>query len=86
MAVRSLDPLSPHGDIQSARQPIKSSAVGHHRVPSAQRTTASSVSARAKQDRYLQLVKNAELRGDQVEAENCYQHADHFYRVMLGQE
>jgi hypothetical protein len=22
------------------------------------------------------------LRGDQIEAENCYQHAEHYFRVM----
>jgi hypothetical protein len=28
------------------------------------------------------LAREATLNGDPVEAENCYQHAEHYFRVM----
>jgi hypothetical protein len=31
---------------------------------------------------YLALAQAAALTGDAVETENCYQHAEHYYRVM----
>jgi len=33
-------------------------------------------------ERYLALARDATLNGDTVEAENFYQHADHYFRVM----
>ena len=33
-------------------------------------------------ERYLTLAKDAASKGDMVEAENCYQHAEHYFRVM----
>jgi len=42
-------------------------------------------SARGHQ-RYVALAREAGLKGDAVEAENCYQHAEHFYRLMREQE
>jgi hypothetical protein len=33
-------------------------------------------------ERYLALAREAALNGDTVEAENCYQHAEHYFRVM----
>ena len=33
-------------------------------------------------ERYLALAREASLSGDVVEAENCYQHAEHYFRVM----
>jgi Domain of unknown function (DUF4167) len=32
------------------------------------------------------LAQAAVLSGDAVEAQNYYQHAEHFFRVMRGQE
>ena len=32
-------------------------------------------------ERYLALAREATLNGDIVEAENFYQHAEHYYRV-----
>jgi len=31
---------------------------------------------------YVTLAQAAALTGDTVETENCYQHAEHYYRVM----
>jgi Domain of unknown function (DUF4167) len=39
--------------------------------------------ARRQYERYMAL---AEAAGDAVEAQNYYQHAEHFFRVMRGQE
>jgi orotidine-5'-phosphate decarboxylase len=33
-------------------------------------------------ERYLALAREATLNGDIVEAGNCYQYAEHYFRVM----
>ena len=33
-------------------------------------------------ERYMALAREAALSGDAVEMENCYQHAEHYFRVM----
>lgn len=38
--------------------------------------------AKASHDRYVVLARAAASAGDQVEAENLYQHAEHYCRVM----
>jgi hypothetical protein len=40
------------------------------------------MSAQRNYERYLALARDAALNGDTVEAENFYQHADHYFRVM----
>ena len=42
--------------------------------------------ARRQYERYLALARTAVLNGDDVEAQNCYQHAEHFFRTMMGQD
>jgi hypothetical protein len=37
-------------------------------------------------DRYVALAKDATSRGDTIETENCYQHAEHYFRAMREQE
>ena len=32
-------------------------------------------------ERYMALAREATSNGDIVEAENCYQHAEHYFRV-----
>ena len=32
-------------------------------------------------ERYLVLAREAAQAGDPIEAENCYQHAEHYFRV-----
>jgi hypothetical protein len=39
-----------------------------------------------KHARFLVLAREATLAGDTIEAENCYQHAEHYFRVMQGSE
>ena len=36
-------------------------------------------------ERYVALAREATLKGDAVEAENCYQHAEHYFRMMREQ-
>ena len=33
-------------------------------------------------ERYVALAREAQRNGDAVEMENCYQHAEHYFRVM----
>jgi len=40
--------------------------------------------ARRQYERYIALVDAAVLRGDSIEAQNYYQHAEHYFRVMNG--
>jgi Domain of unknown function (DUF4167) len=44
--------------------------------------TGSGNSAQRNYERYLALAREAALSGDNVEMENCYQHAEHYFRVM----
>jgi hypothetical protein len=37
-------------------------------------------------DKYLALARDAMSSGDRILAENFYQHADHYYRVVNGNE
>ena len=39
-------------------------------------------SVRTNYERYLALARAQTLAGDQVEAENSYQHAEHYFRSM----
>ena len=41
--------------------------------------------ARRQYERYLALAQAALLSGDAIEAQNFFQHAEHFYRVMAGE-
>ena len=49
---------------------------------SRQRQNGSSGNARRNYDRYVALAREAALAGDTIEMENCYQHAEHYFRVM----
>jgi len=42
--------------------------------------------AKRQYERYLALAQAALLSGDAIEAQNFYQHAEHYYRTMRGQE
>jgi hypothetical protein len=50
------------------------------------RRQAGAGNARRNYERYIVLAREAALNGDDVEMENCYQHAEHYYRVMNGRE
>jgi hypothetical protein len=38
--------------------------------------------ARQHYERYLARARDAQRAGDVIETENCYQHAEHYFRVM----
>ncbi len=40
--------------------------------------------AKRSDERYMALARAASLAGDRVEAENFYQHAEHYFRLMKG--
>ena len=40
--------------------------------------------ARQHYERYLARAREAQLAGDVIEMENCYQHAEHYFRLMGG--
>jgi hypothetical protein len=43
------------------------------------------VNAERSYERYMALARAAALADDRVEAENFYQHAEHYFRLMKGQ-
>jgi hypothetical protein len=55
-------------------------AVGH--AQHLQRVVELGGNAHRNYVRYLPLAREAASTGDRVEMENCYQHADHYSRVM----
>jgi hypothetical protein len=42
--------------------------------------------ARNNYERYTTMAKDAARRGEVIEAENLYQHAEHYFRTMREQE
>ena len=58
--------------------------VGRTNVANRQRQNGSgnSHNAHRNYERYVALAREATLNGDIVEAENFYQHAEHYFRVM----
>jgi hypothetical protein len=47
-----------------------------------QRQGGSSANATRNYERYVALAREATLAGDIIEAENCYQHAEHYFRLL----
>ena len=43
-------------------------------------------SARSKYENYITRARDAASRGDTIEAENLYQHAEHYFRLLREQE
>ena len=42
--------------------------------------------ARSRYESYMTMAQDAAKRGDIIEAENLYQHAEHYFRVLRGQD
>jgi uncharacterized protein DUF4167 len=53
--------------------------------PQAVRRPQNAGNARQHYERYLVRAREAQLSGDVIEMENCYQHAEHYLRVMRGE-
>jgi hypothetical protein len=57
------------------------------RAPHSQRGGGHSLAdAKRQYERYLALARTALMNGDAVEAQNFYQHAEHFFRTMREQD
>jgi hypothetical protein len=57
------------------------------RVPQSQpKGGTSPADAKRQYERYLALARAALMNGDAVEAQNFYQHAEHFFRTMREQD
>jgi len=50
--------------------------------PARQQHNGTAGNAHRNYERYVVLGREALANGDRVEAENYYQHAEHFFRVM----
>ena len=70
-----------------SRQGYRGSGSGSASRSSAVRRNPRNTMANAKQsyERYMALARAAALAGDPIEMENCYQHAEHYFRVMREQ-
>ena len=42
--------------------------------------------ARQQYERYITRARDAQVAGDAVKMENCYQHSDHYFRLLRGEE
>ena len=56
-----------------------------HRRANQQRPNGSG-NARRNYARYIELAREAAVRGDDVDVQNYYQHAEHYFRTMNGRE
>ena len=52
----------------------------------APRGTPNGVNSRQQYERYLARAREAQVAGDAVEMENCYQFAEHYFRVLRGED
>jgi hypothetical protein len=57
---------------------------GPQRPSAVRRVPNGTGNARQNYERYLARAREAQLAGDVIEMENCYQHAEHYFRVMRG--
>jgi hypothetical protein len=53
-----------------------------HRTSERPRTNGSAGNAKRSYARYITLAREAAAVGDAIEMENCYKHAEHFFRTM----
>jgi hypothetical protein len=56
------------------------------RAPHSRQGGHSLADAKRQYERYLALARAALMNGDAVEAQNFYQHAEHFFRTMREQD
>ena len=70
---------------RSANRPQRRRAPADRNNPAVRRRQNGDGNAKRNHERHLVLAREATLKGDAVEAENCYQHAEHYFRVMREQ-
>ena len=63
-------------------KPQRRRSPGDRTGSSSRQRNGSSGNAHKNYERYLALAQEASLAGDTIEMENCYQHAEHYFRVM----
>jgi hypothetical protein len=56
------------------------------RMPRQRQAATRSANARQQYERYLTRAREAQLAGDAIDMENWYQHAEHYFRVMRGED
>jgi Domain of unknown function (DUF4167) len=66
----------------SQRPQRRQAPAGRTNPANRQRQNGSAGNAHRNYERYLALAREATLNGDTIEAENCYQHAEHYFRVL----
>ena len=74
------------GRVQQGRPPYRGAPrlrQGQAQMSNVQRNISGD--ARRKYDTYVALAREARSRGDLIEMENCYQHAEHYFRMMREQ-
>ena len=54
--------------------------------PQSVRRPHSAGNPRQNYERYLVRAREAQVSGDVIEMENCYQHAEHYFRVLRGED
>jgi Domain of unknown function (DUF4167) len=64
------------------RRPGAGSFSHNPRSNPVRRQSENPIDVRRNYERYLTLARAAAQAGDTIEAENYYQHAEHFFRVM----
>jgi hypothetical protein len=85
VSLRALDPreIEFMNPIRNGTQRPQRRRPSNGRPDAAQRQQQNgSGNAHRNYERYLALAREAQRNGDAVEMENCYQHAEHYFRVM----
>jgi hypothetical protein len=97
MGYSGLEEVAIHADCNKQRDTMQNFGRGpknpqmHTRTrsnstrPGAQRRPSGGngfANAKRNYEHYISLARAATSAGDELEAENCYQHADHYFRMM----
>jgi hypothetical protein len=74
----------PKRGVRTAQNPVRSRPSLRSPMPQLNRAN-DFANAKRSHERYIALARAATLAGDRVEAENFYQHAEHYFRLMNDQ-
>ena len=77
--------IKPMNELRNGRRPQRRPPNSRTSHANGQRPNGSG-NARRNYERYMELAREAAVRGDDVEVQNCYQHAEHYFRTMNGGE
>jgi hypothetical protein len=72
-------------EMRNGKRPQRRRPPGDRPNAAARQRENGAGNAQRNYERYLALAREATLRGDIIEAENCYQHAEHYFRVRREQ-